>query len=229
MNPAQTTLPEEKQQVFAALLTRRRQLVDNHVAESNRLKQSRLELRDDKVALRGAIQRHLNWLTAEIEKIEEQLQQSVIETPDGPSKGRLWDERDTLLQTVKGVGVITRLTLLAGLPELGTLTGKQISVLVGVAPLNAERPFGDDSGKHKGKRKIWGGRADVRAILYKVALRGAMATLTAIRHNPVLREFYTRKRKEGKLAKVALVAAKVALRGRAALLGAGPCTNCSSS
>jgi transposase len=180
INPPAITLPDEKVQVFSALLARRRQLINMRVAESNRVQQSRPELCED-------IQRHLDWLTTEIEKLEEQMQQSVIQTPE-------WNERDELLQSVKGIGSVTRLTLLAELPELGTLTGKRISSLVGVAPLN------DDSGKHKGQRKVWGGRAQVRATLY-------MATLSAVRSNPVLREFYTRKRNEGKKAKVALVAA----------------------
>jgi len=133
---------------------------------------------------------------------------NVIETPE-------WQEGDDLLQwplegppSVKGIGPITSMTLLADLPELGKLSGKEISVLVGVAPLNV------DSGKKKGRRKIWGGRSSVRATLYKVALRGAMATLTAVRHNPVIsgpsrghRAFYKLKRTEGKLPKVAIVAA----------------------
>jgi transposase len=180
MNPPVRLLPDEQMQAFSALLARRRQLVDMRAAESNRLQQSRPELRAD-------IQRHLDWLTTEIEQVEAQLRQTVIQTPD-------WRERDELLQSVKGVGDVTSLTLLAELPELGQLPRKKIAALVGVAPINT------DSGAHIGKRRCWGGRADVRSTLY-------MAALSAIRHNPIIRAFYNLKRSEGKPAKVAIVAA----------------------
>ena len=137
--------------------------------------------------MRAQIQQHLDWLDAEVKAIEVQMQERVTKTPE-------WQVRDELLHSVKGVGVVTRLTLLAELPELGSMSGKQIAALVGIAPLN------DDSGKRTGKRTCWGGRAEIRATLY-------MATLSVVRHNPVIREFYQLKRKEGKPAKVALVAA----------------------
>ena len=99
-----------------------------------------------------------------------------------------------VLTSTPGVGPITTCTLLAELPELGHLNRKQIAALVGVAPLN------NDSGQHRGRRTIWGGRAAVRSTLY-------MATLTAVRHNPVIKAFYERLLQAGKPKKVALTAA----------------------
>ena len=106
----------------------------------------------------------------------------------------IWRVRDQLLQSVPGIGPNTSARLLASLPELGRLTQREIAKLVGVAPLN------DDSGTRHGRRAIWGGRAPVRQTLY-------MATLVAVRHNPVLATFYQRLRRAGKAPKVALVAA----------------------
>lgn len=180
MKPPVRTLPDEKLQAFGALLTRRRQLLDMRVAELNRIKQSRADLRPN-------IQRHIDWLTAELDRTDEALRQIVIDVPE-------WQEKDELLQSAKGIGDVTSMTLLAELPELGTLTRKQVAALAGVAPFN------DDSGKRTGKRRCWGGRATLRSALY-------MATLSAIRHNPTIRDFYKRKRDEGKLKMVALVAA----------------------
>jgi transposase len=105
----------------------------------------------------------------------------------------LWRERDDLLRNVPGVGPILSLTLLADLPELGTLSHKPLAALVGVAPLNR------DSGTARGKRLIWGGRARVRSAL-------SMSALSAVRYNPILRAFWTRLREQGKPKKVALVA-----------------------
>ena len=105
----------------------------------------------------------------------------------------LWREQDQLLQSVPGVGPVLSLTLLAQLPELGTLNRRQIAALVGVAPLNR------DSGTLRGKRTVWGGRATVRAALY-------MGALVASRWNPVLRVFYQRLCAAGKPKKVALTA-----------------------
>ena len=114
-------------------------------------------------------------MDTEIKAIEVQMQERVTKTPE-------WQVRDELLHSVKGVGVVTRLTLLAELPELGSMSGKKIAALVGIAPQVAR--FGainDDSGKRTGKRTCWGGRAEIRATLY-------MATLSVVRHNPVIRE-----------------------------------------
>ena len=180
MKPPVRALPDEDLQAFGALLARRRQIVDMRTAESNRLKQSRPELRP-------GIQRHIDWLNDELGQTDHALRTTVINVPD-------WNEKDVLLQSAKGIGDVTSLTLLAELPELGTLNRKQIAALVGVAPIN------DDSGKRKGKRSCWGGRSSVRSVLY-------MATLSAIRFNPAIRDFYNRKRAEGKLKMVAFVAA----------------------
>jgi transposase len=105
----------------------------------------------------------------------------------------IWKTKGNLLRSVKGVGPVLSRTLLAELPELGRLSRQEISKLVGVAPLN------NDSGKYKGKRSCWGGRASVRGPLY-------MATLSATRCNPVIKEFYQRLLSKGKLKKVAIVA-----------------------
>lgn len=180
VKPPVRLLADEKLQAFGALLARRRQLVDMRVAELNRIQQAAR-------ALRPGIQRHIDWLSAEIEQHDQQLRASIIETPE-------WHDKDVLLQSVKGVGPITSLTLLAEFPELGTLNRKEVAALVGVAP------YANDSGSRTGKRRCWGGRAQLRSVLY-------MATMAAIRHNPTIRTFYKRLRDEGKLKMVAFVAA----------------------
>lgn len=180
MQPTVRPLPDAQMQAFAALLTRRRQLVDMRVAERNRIQQAL-------PALRPNIQRHIDWLTTEIDGVEQDLRKQIIAVPD-------WQAKDARLRSAKGIGDITSMILLAELPELGTLTRQAIAALVGIAPLN------HDSGTRSGKRQCWGGRATVRSALY-------MATLSAIRFNPTIRDFYQRKRKDGKPKKVALVAA----------------------
>lgn len=180
IQPAPTPVPDEQLQAFSAWLARRRQIVEMRVAESNRLQQSRSELRP-------GIQQHIDWLDAQLNQIDAGLRKQVAALP-------AWEARDALLQSAIGIGPVTSLTLLAILPELGTLTRKKIGALAGVAPLN------NDSGTHKGQRHCWGGRSTVRSALY-------MATLSAIQHNPVIQAFYIKKRAEGKKPKVALVAA----------------------
>jgi len=125
-------------------------------------------------------------LDRQVAAIEEELAHHIKSTP-------IWRERDDLLQSVPGVGPILSRTLVAELPELGTLTRHQITALVGVAPLNR------NSGTLRGRRTTWGGRAVVRSALY-------MGTLVAVRCNPVLRTFYQRLRTAGKAPKVTLVA-----------------------
>ncbi|MEZ4726077.1 MAG: IS110 family transposase [Caldilineaceae bacterium] len=180
IKPTPRPLPSEQQRQLDALIGRRRQLVEILVAEQNR----------QRIALPKAqpsLERHITWLEAELGDIEGALQILIRETP-------AWCERDDLLQGVPGVGMVTSTSLLALLPELGQLSHKQIAALVGVAPFNA------DSGQHKGKRMIWGGRAEVRSVLY-------MATLSATRFNPTIRTFYQRLVAAGKPKKVALTAA----------------------
>ena len=172
-------LPDEATQELAALVARRRQLVEMLTAEKNRL---RLAAR----AVRRDIQQHIRWLERRLSDLDGDLAQQVRSSPS-------WRERDDLLQSVPGIGPVSSVTFLAQLPELGRLNRKEIAALVGVAPLNR------DSGTLRGRRTIWGGRAHVRATLY-------MATLTATRHNPVIRSFYTRLLAAGKPKKVALVA-----------------------
>jgi transposase len=179
VHPAPRPLADEATHRLAALLERRSQLVAMLTAEKNRRQQT-LE------SVRPLIAAHIAWLEQALDQLTQDLDQTLHASP-------LWREREDLLRSVPGVGPILALTVLADLPELGTLTHKQLAALVGVAPLNR------DSGSSRGKRVIWGGRARVRAALY-------MSTLSAVRYNPVLRAFWTRLREQGKPPKVALVA-----------------------
>ena len=172
-------LPDAATQALAALVTRRRQLVEMLVAEDNRR-------RSAPVAIRADIRAHIVWLRKRLKDLDQELGQVLRSTP-------LWREREDVLRSVPGIGPTVTATLLAELPELGALGRKQIAALVGVAPLNR------DSGTLRGKRSVWGGRATVRAALY-------MATLVATRHNPVIRALYARLLAAGKLKQVALTA-----------------------
>ena len=136
--------------------------------------------------VRKSLRTHIAWLERELNHRDRDLAHAIRESP-------LWREKDALLQSTPGVGPVVTTTLLANLPELGTLTGKQIAALVGVAPLNR------DSGSWRGKRAVWGGRAQIRAVLY-------MAAIVAARFNPVIRAFYQRLCAAGKAKKVALTA-----------------------
>jgi transposase len=162
-----------------ALLTRRRQLTDMLTAEKNRLSSAPKSVRKD-------IKNHLAWLERRLRDANNGLSSAI----KGSS---VWREHDEILQSTPGVGPVLSVTLLAELPELGTLNRRQIAALAGVAPFNR------DSGKFRGKRAIWGGRAEVRAVLY-------MSTLTAVRCNPVIRAFYQRLTEAGKKHKVAMTA-----------------------
>jgi transposase len=133
-----------------------------------------------------AIAAHVSWLRKQLADLDVALEQAIRRSP-------LWSEKARLLRSVPAVGSVTVITLLAHLPELGTLTRRKIAALVGVAPFN------HDSGKFRGTRTIWGGRAQVRAVLY-------MATLVATRRNPVVQTFYARLLAAGKKPKVALTA-----------------------
>jgi transposase len=181
VRPEPRPLTDEATQRLAALLERRSQLVTMLTAEKNRRQQALK-------SVRPLIEAHIAWLEHTLEQLNQDLEQALRASP-------LWRERDELLRSVPGVGPILSLTLLADLPELGTLAHKQLAALVGVAPLNR------DSGFARGKRVIWGGRARVRSALY-------MSALSAVRYNPVLRAFWTRlrERERGKPKTVALVA-----------------------
>lgn len=179
VRPELRPFPDAATQELSALLTRRRQLVGMLTAEKNRL-------RTAAKAVRADVQEHIRWLERRLSDLDGQLAQSIRSSPS-------WRERDNLLKSTPGVGPVLSVTLLAELPELGTLGRKEIAALVGVAPLNR------DSGHFRGKRSVWGGRSRVRAALY-------MAALVAARCNPVLRAFYQRLVEAGKPKKVALTA-----------------------
>jgi transposase len=179
VRPPVRPLPDAATQGLAALVTRRRQLVDMLTAERNRLSCAPKVLHQE-------LQAHIRWLERRITGVDADLDQAVRTSP-------VWRAQEDLLRSAPGVGPVVARTLLAQLPELGTLSHKTTAALVGVAPLNR------DSGRFRGRRQVWGGRAAVRAVLY-------MGTLAAVRCNPVLRAFYLRLRAAGKLPKVALTA-----------------------
>ncbi len=180
VQPAQRPVLDTTTHALRELLARRQQLVTMLTQERNRLAQAR-----DR-GIRRDLQQHIRWLERRVHTSDEDLRQAIEASP-------AWRVRDQLLQSVPGVGPVTAQTLLATLPELGTLSRRQIAALVGVAPLNR------DSGQWRGRRQVWGGRAPVRAALY-------MAAFAGVRHNAVLRAFYQHLRAAGKPAKVALVA-----------------------
>src|SRR5919106_570199 len=180
VQPTPYALPEVQTQDLTALLTRRHQVIEMLTAEKNRLRATRLE------SVRQRVQEHIRWLQQELNGLDKDLDHTIRQSP-------LWREKDNLLRSVPGVGPVVSITLLANLPELGTLSRHQIAALVGVAPLNR------DSGRFRGKRIVWGGRARVRAALY-------MAALSASRYNPVIKAFYQRLCGAGKARKVALTA-----------------------
>jgi len=179
VQPAVRPLPDAATQGLAAVVTRRRQLVDMLTAERNRLSCA-------PVVLRKELQAHIRWLERRIAGLDTELEHAIRTSP-------VWRAQEDLLRSVPGIGPIVARTLLAQLPELGTLAPKPLAALVGVAPLNR------DSGLFRGRRKVGAGRAAVRAVL-------DMGTLAAVRFNPVLRPFYQRLRAAGKLPKVALTA-----------------------
>ena len=179
IKPMLRPLPDPETQALAEQLTRRRQVVAMLTAEKNRLHTARPPVRQE-------ISKHIAWLQKSLKKVDTDLGDALRHSP-------LWREQDNLLQSVPGVGPVVSLTLLAELPELGTLDRWQIASLVGVAPLNR------DSGTFRGHRTVWGGRPRVRAALY-------MGTLAATRFNPVIKAFYHRLLAAGKPTKVALSA-----------------------
>ena len=179
IRPASRPLPDAQAQALSALLARRSQVVSMLVAEQQRLGTTL-------PPVRPRVEAHIAWLRQELADIDRDLRQTIRSSP-------VWREKDDLLRSVPGIGPVLSTTLVAELPELGALDRKQIAALVGVAPLNCE------SGILRGRRIIWGGRSRVRAALY-------MATLVAIHHNPVIRQFYERLCAAGKAKKVALTA-----------------------
>lgn len=180
VRPEVRPLDDEQTQELSEIVGRRRQLVDMITAETNRMHTCRTQ------TVRTQIRSHVSWLKKQLHDIDRDLDDQIKKTP-------LWREKDEQLQSVPGVGPVLVRTLLADLPELGTLDSKQIASLVGVAPMNR------DSGTMRGKRTTWGGRASVRRVLY-------MAAVSASKCNPVLRAVYERFIAAGKAKKVALVA-----------------------
>jgi transposase len=172
---------DEETQELDALIVRRRQVVDMITAEKNRLASAPPSKR-----VISAIRKTISCLQKQLDEIDSDINSAVRGSP-------AWRKKDDLLQTTPGVGNVLSRTLLAQAPEIGSLTRKQIAALIGLAPLNR------DSGTFRGKRCIWGGRAQVRAVLY-------MATLAAIRCNPVIAAFHARLIAAGKLSMVAIVA-----------------------
>ena len=177
--PTVRPLPDAATQALADLVTRRRQIIQMIVAEGQREKRA-------SVRARKSIQRLLKSLRAELSEIDGEIDESVRGSP-------IWREKEDLLASVPGVGSGTARTMLAELPELGTLNRRQIAALAGLAP------FTRQSGKWRGKSFIGGGRASVRTALF-------MAAMTAMRCNPVLRAFHHRLRAAGKPKMVALIA-----------------------
>jgi transposase len=170
-------LPDAQQQALAALVTRRRQLLTMMVSERQRLQ---LAL----AVVRPSIEAIITAIRAQLDDVEGQMVRHVREH---------FAELDTVLRSATGIGPVTSATLIATLPELGHLNRREIAALVGVAPM------ANESGTSRGRRRVQGGRFEVRRVLY-------MATLSAARRNPAIRVFYQRLRAAGKLPKVALVA-----------------------
>lgn len=180
VRPEPRPLPDAAHQELAALVARRRQLVEMLVAERNRLALARAAVRRD-------LRQHIRWLERRLGDLDGQITTLIRQSP-------VWRAQDNLLRSVPGIGPVTASAIIVGLPELGHISRRQIAALVGCAPLNR------DSGQRHGHRVIWGGRAPMRAALY-------MATLVATRHNPVIRAFYQRLRSDGKAPRVAIIAA----------------------
>lgn len=180
VRPEVRPLKDEKERELSELVARRGQVVQMIVAEKNRLGQTGSK------TIRKELKAHIAWLDRRLQDIDKNIDSAIKDSS-------VWKVKDDLLRSVPGVGKAMSAMLLTGVPELGVLNRRQVAALVGVAPLNR------DSGLFKGRRAVWGGRACVRATLY-------MATLAAVRFNPVIKAFYQRLIEEGKRPKVALTA-----------------------
>ncbi|MGL5794108.1 MAG: IS110 family transposase [Waterburya sp.] len=179
IRPQVRQISDESSRQLEDLVQRRRQISDMITAEKNRR-------RGKTNSVQASIDEHVEWLEQQLKEMESQIKSAIAVNPD-------WQQKMKLLTSVPGVGQVVAVSLISSLPELGTISHKSISYLAGVAPLNK------DSGKFRGKRRIYGGRAKIRCVLY-------MATLVAIRFNPVIKAFYERLIGKGKLKKVALTA-----------------------
>jgi len=180
IRPQARPLKDADTRALNDMVSRRRQLIDMRVQETLRLGTAASK------PLEKSLNKHIAWLEKRIIEIDNDLSKRLKDSA-------VWQTKNNLLRGIPGVGAVTTLTMLAKCPELGRLNRRQIAALTGVAPL------ANDSGKHRGKRFIWGGRADVRAVLY-------MATVTAIQHNDAIKAFAERLKKAGKPPKVVIVA-----------------------
>lgn len=180
IRPQARPLKDADTRALDEMVSRRRQLIDIRVQETLRLGTAASKL------LRKSLSQHIAWLDKRIAEVDKDLTRRLRESD-------VWRAKDDLLHSIPGVGDVTTRTMLGKCPELGTLSRRQIAALVGVAPL------ANDSGKHSGKRFTWGGRADVRAVLY-------MAAVSAIRCNDTIKAFAERLKKAGKPPKVVIVA-----------------------
>lgn len=163
IRPEPRPIKDEQARELDAVLMRRRQIVDMLTMEKNRLRSSTKHVRKD-------LEAHIKWLEKRLQSVDGDLQKLIKKSDD-------WRVNDKILQSVPGVGPVLSLALLAGLPELGRLNRKEVAALAGVAPLNR------DSGFFRGSRRIWGGRAHIRSVLY-------MGALTVARCNPAIRSFH---------------------------------------
>jgi transposase len=179
IRPAVRPIKDADTRALDDLVTRRRQLVDMRVQETLRLgTASKIQ--------KKSLAAHITWLNKRITDLDDEMTKRL-------RASSVWKSKDDLLRGIPGVGEVTSLTMLAKCPELGQLNRREIAALTGVAPL------AKDSGKHRGKRFIWGGRADVRAVLY-------MATVSAMRFNSRIKPFAERLKQAGKPGKVIIVA-----------------------
>ena len=177
--PAATVFASEQDEELKAWVTRRTQLVEMLSSEKNRRGLLKGPAKDE-------VNEHIDWLKERIQKLDDKIKELCESKVE-------WRERQALLESVKGIGPVISSSLLVLLPELGQLNRGKIAALVGLAPFNR------DSGRYRGKRRIWGGRASVRTLLY-------MATMSAIRYNPPIRAYYEHLLGKGKIRKVAIVA-----------------------
>ena len=184
VKPPVRALADAETEQLRSLGTRRRQLVDMRRTEIQRLQ--RLVAQGATRAIRADVKAHITWLTTRIERLESELHEAIEASP-------LWRYQEQLYRSVSGVGEVVAHTLLAQLPELGHGRAKTIAALVGLAP------FTRQSGVWRGRARIWGGRSEVRRVLY-------LGAMSAVRTNPTLRPYYERLVAAGKPKKVALVA-----------------------
>ncbi len=180
IRPQSRPLKDADTRALDDMVSRRRQLIDIRVQETLRLGTAASK------PMQKSLKQHIAWLDKRITEVDNDLSKQLRESD-------VWRAKDDLLRSIPGVGNVTTRTMLGKCPELGTLNRREIAALTGVAPL------ANDSGKHRGKRFVWGGRADVRAVLY-------MAAVSAIRCNGPIKAFAERLKKAGKPPKVVIVA-----------------------